>query len=90
MIDYFTVWHIVAAFVIGLLAGFFIKRFKRQLIFAIAVPALWEVIEQNILVSWMGLLEPEPLLNSFTDIGFGIAFIMVGFMVHRMIMRRKG
>jgi len=90
MFDYFTVWHILGTFGIGLLLGFFVKRFKRAIVVSIILPIFWEVFEQNILVSWTGILEPEPLMNSLGDIAVGIPFILLGFYVFKLIMRMRG
>jgi membrane protein CcdC involved in cytochrome C biogenesis len=87
--DIFSVWHIIGAIVVGLIFSVFFEKTKKMLLVAIAVPAAWEVIEQNILVSWIGLLEAEPLLNSFSDILIGFIFIMVGHLIYKHVMKKR-
>ena len=88
IVDIYILHHILAAFAIGFFASLFFKDIKKLTIFAVVVPVFWEVIEQNILVSWTELLEPEPFLNSLADIGVGIIFILAGFFVGRKILKR--
>lgn len=88
IIDIYTVYHVFAALGIGLFLSLLFKNNKKVAVFAAVVPIFWEVLEQNILVSWTGLLEAEPILNSITDIGIGFAFVMIGFIIGNKVLKK--
>lgn len=78
MIDIFTFFHIAGGFVLGIFSyNYFKKGMKLEV--PIALLFAWEVIEQNILVSWFGFLEKEPLLNSVMDLSIGISGVLIGY-----------
>lgn len=88
LLDSWSIWHATAGFALGLFIGLLIKSTKKAAVFAFVVPASWEVIEANIVVSWLGLIEAESLTNSALDIGVGFATIMVGFLMSQRLLRK--
>lgn len=81
LINIWTIWHVIGAFALGLLLGLFVKKLRHAVVYSIAIPLLWEVLEANVFVSWFNLFPAETLINSAGDMGFGVMFILAGYMV---------
>lgn len=66
-VDIWSFHHFIAGIVIGVIAYNLLKP-NHRLDFLIALPLVWEVVENNILASWLGFLPVEPPINSACDI----------------------
>ena len=67
VVDVWSFYHFIGGIVIGIVAYNLLKP-SRRLDFVIALPLLWELVENNVLASWLRLLPVEPLANAICDI----------------------
>lgn len=77
LFDQWSVWHALG----GLVMGFVIYNYSPRKIhfeWAIGLPIIFELVEQNIVASWFKIIEPELLMNSMTDLLITIPAIFLG------------
>jgi len=67
VVDAWSFYHFIGGIVMGVVAYNFLKP-SHRLDFVIALPLFWELVENNVLASWLGFLSVEPLANAACDI----------------------
>ena len=75
--DYWTIAHIVVAFLIGVIGHYSPYDKKYFLIFGLGLVFSWEIIEQIGILSAIKL-HPESRINIISDIIFGSIFLPLG------------
>jgi hypothetical protein len=79
-VDIYSYYHMIGGFGLGLFLGLFLPR-RYAITLCIVLPIFWEVVEANILASWAGVVEPESILNSLTDIVLTVYSALLGSLV---------
>lgn len=77
LFDQWTIWHILGGLVVGFYIYNKVKKSKR-FEYSVGIPILFELVEQNIVASWMKIIPLESLGNSIVDIIVGIIVINYG------------
>jgi hypothetical protein len=89
-LDYYSYYHIIGGFALGLWLGLYHRRGIALALIVILVIG-WEVVEANFLASWLGLIELESLINSLSDIALTVSFGVFGvFVAHSLGWGRRG
>ena len=81
--DQWTVWHILGGIVVGFVLYNFIPA-RLRFEFAVGTPIAFEIVEQNIVVSWLGIIQAETIMNSLADIIITIPSIYLGMYLARL------
>ena len=88
VIDVWSFYHFIGGIVIGIVAYNLLKPGQR-LDFVIVLPLIWELVENNVLASWLGFLPVEPLANAACNILISFIGGLLGLRLAAMKLRLK-